>query len=105
MRGEVLALPGLIKGAWKGRGFGSQFLNFVAQADALFHVVDASGSIDPDGKIAHAGMGNPILDVYDIEKSLFSGSRYLSTGHYNGSANDLSNREATTRLSPKSWLE
>ena len=67
---EVLDLPGLIKGAWKGKGLGTQFLNVVAQADALLHVVDASGSIDPDGKIAHAGMGNPILDVYDIEEEL-----------------------------------
>ncbi len=67
---EVLDLPGLIKGAWKGKGLGTQFLNVVAQADTLLHVVDASGSIDPDGKIAHAGMGNPILDVYDIEEEL-----------------------------------
>jgi len=67
---EVLDLPGLIKGAWKGKGLGTQFLNVVAQADALLHVVDASGSIDPDGKIAHTGMGNPILDVYDIEEEL-----------------------------------
>ncbi len=67
---EVLDLPGLIKGAWKGKGLGTQFLNVVAQADALLHVVDASGSIDPDGKITHPGMGNPILDVYDIEEEL-----------------------------------
>lgn len=66
----MLDLPGLIKGAWKGKGLGTQFLNVVAQADALLHVVDASGSIDPDGKIAHPGMGNPVLDVYDIEEEL-----------------------------------
>ncbi len=66
----ILDLPGLIKGAWAGRGLGTQFLNVVAQADALLHVVDASGSIDPEGKITHAGMGNPILDVYDIEEEL-----------------------------------
>ncbi|HZY47414.1 MAG TPA: YchF-related putative GTPase [Candidatus Bathyarchaeia archaeon] len=67
---EVLDLPGLIKGAWKGKGLGTQFLNVVAQADALLHVVDASGSIDPDGKITHPGMGNPVLDIYDIEEEL-----------------------------------
>ncbi len=67
---EIIDLPGLIKGAWAGRGLGTQFLNVVAQADALLHVVDASGSIDPDGKIAKAGMGNPVLDVYDIEEEL-----------------------------------
>lgn len=67
---EIIDLPGLIKGASAGRGLGTQFLNVVAQADALLHVVDASGSIDPDGKIAKAGMGNPMLDVYDIEEEL-----------------------------------
>ena len=67
---EILDLPGLIKGASAGKGLGTQFLNVVAQADALLHVVDASGSIDPDGKIARAGMGNPVLDVYDIEEEI-----------------------------------
>ncbi len=67
---EIIDLPGLIKGAWAGRGLGTQFLNVVAQADALLHVVDASGSIDPEGRITHPGMGNPILDIYDIEEEM-----------------------------------
>ncbi len=67
---EIIDLPGLIKGAWAGRGLGTQFLNVVSQADALLHIVDASGSIDPEGKISRPGMGNPILDVYDIEEEL-----------------------------------
>ncbi len=67
---EILDLPGLIKGAFAGKGLGTQFLNVVSQADALLHVVDASGSIDAEGKIAHAGMGNPVLDVYDIEEEM-----------------------------------
>lgn len=67
---EIIDLPGLIKGAWEGRGLGTQFLNVVSQADALLHVVDASGSIDPDGKITRPGMGNPVLDVLDIEEEL-----------------------------------
>jgi len=32
--------------------------------------VDASASVDAEGKITHPGMGNPILDVYDIEEEL-----------------------------------
>src|SRR6058998_2197314 len=67
---EIIDLPGLIKGAWAGRGLGTQFLNVVSQADVLLHVVDASGSIDPDGKITRPGMGNPVIDVYDIEEEL-----------------------------------
>src|SRR6201993_2780782 len=67
---EVIDLPGLIKGAFECKGLGTQFLNVVSQADALLHVVDASASVDAEGKITHPGMGNPILDVYDIEEEL-----------------------------------
>jgi len=67
---EVIDLPGLIKGAFAGRGLGTQFLNVVAQADALLHLVDASASIDSEGKITHPGMGNPILDIVDIEEEM-----------------------------------
>src|SRR5246500_3250726 len=67
---EVIDLPGLIKGAFEGKGLGTQFLNVVSQADALLHVVDASGGIDAEGKITHPGMGNPILDVYDVEEEM-----------------------------------
>ena len=67
---EIIDLPGLIKGAFEGKGLGTQFLNVVSQADALLHVVDASGGIDAEGKITHPGMGNPVIDVYDIEEEL-----------------------------------
>src|SRR5260370_8798813 len=67
---EVIDLPGLIKGAFEGKGLGTQFLNVVSQADALLHVVDASGGIDEQGKITHPGMGNQVIDVYDIEEKV-----------------------------------
>jgi ribosome-binding ATPase len=67
---EVIDLPGLIKGAFEGKGLGTQFLNVVSQADALLHVVDASGGVDAEGKITHPGMGNPVIDVYDIEEEM-----------------------------------
>ena len=67
---EIIDLPGLIKGAWAGRGLGTQFLNVVAEADALLHIVDASGSVDEEGKITRPGMGNPVIDVYDIEEEM-----------------------------------
>src|SRR5919198_4309963 len=67
---ELVDLPGLIKGAWEGKGLGNQFLSIAAQSDALLHVVDASGSIDASGKIAEPGTGDPIADVADIEEEL-----------------------------------
>ncbi|HYY40430.1 MAG TPA: redox-regulated ATPase YchF [Nitrososphaera sp.] len=67
---ELVDLPGLIKGAWEGKGLGNQFLAIAAQSDALLHIVDASGSIDASGKIAEPGTGDPVADVADIEEEL-----------------------------------
>ncbi len=67
---EIVDLPGLIKGAWEGRGLGNQFLSVAAQSDALIHIVDASGSIDADGRIASPGVGDPLADIADIEEEL-----------------------------------
>ncbi len=67
---EITDLPGLIKGAWMGKGLGNQFLSVAAQSDALLHVVDASGSVDKDGKISEPGTGDPIADFEDVELEL-----------------------------------
>ena len=67
---ELDDIPGLIKGAWEGKGLGNQFLTIAAQSDALLHIVDASGSIDASGKIAEPGTGDPVADVADIEEEL-----------------------------------
>ncbi|MEM4280822.1 MAG: redox-regulated ATPase YchF [Candidatus Caldarchaeum sp.] len=67
---ELIDLPGLIKGAWAGKGLGNQFLSVASQADALIHVVDASGSVDEEGKITKMGVGNPLADFYDIQEEL-----------------------------------
>jgi len=67
---ELVDLPGLIKGAWMGKGLGNQFLSVAAQSDALIHIVDASGSVDADGRIAEPGTGDPVADVGDIEEEL-----------------------------------
>jgi ribosome-binding ATPase YchF (GTP1/OBG family) len=67
---EIIDVPGLVKDAWMGRGLGNQFLSVIGQADALIHVVDASGSIDSDGKITQPGSGNPVQDAMDIEMEL-----------------------------------
>ena len=67
---EMIDLPGLIKGAWEGKGLGNQFLSIAAQSDALLHVVDASGGIDSEGRIASPGDGDPVADIADIEDEL-----------------------------------
>jgi ribosome-binding ATPase YchF (GTP1/OBG family) len=67
---RIIDVPGLIKDASKGRGLGNQFLSVIGSADALIHVVDASGSIDADGYITKPGSGNPIQDAIDTEVEL-----------------------------------
>jgi len=67
---DLIDLPGLIKGAHLGKGLGNQFLSVAAQSDALLHVVDASGSIDAEGRLAGEGVGDPIADVGDIEEEM-----------------------------------
>ncbi|MHA1385949.1 MAG: GTPase, partial [Candidatus Helarchaeota archaeon] len=41
---ELLDVAGLVPGAWEGKGLGNKFLDDLRRADALIHVVDASGS-------------------------------------------------------------
>jgi ribosome-binding ATPase YchF (GTP1/OBG family) len=67
---ELIDLPGLIKGAWAGKGLGNQFLSVATQSDALLHVVDVSGSVDAAGRITSVGNGDPIADVSDIEEEM-----------------------------------
>lgn len=67
---ELIDLPGLIKGAWAGKGLGNQFLSVATQSDALLHIVDVSGGVDAAGRITEIGQGDPIADVSDIEEEL-----------------------------------
>lgn len=67
---ELIDLPGLIKGAWEGKGLGNQFLSIAAQSDALLHIVDGSGSVDAAGRVTDVGSGDPVADIADIEEEL-----------------------------------
>jgi ribosome-binding ATPase len=67
---ELIDCPGLVPGASTGRGLGNQFLDDVRKADALIHVVDASGTTDSEGKPTAAGEHDPLEDVTFLEKEL-----------------------------------
>jgi len=69
---EIIDLPGLIKGAWMGKGLGNQFLSVASQSDVLLHMVDASGSINADGKIDKPGSGDPVRDFIDVEEEIIN---------------------------------
>jgi len=65
---KLVDVAGLVEGAAEGRGLGNQFLDEVRQADALIHVVDASGSTDSEGRKVSPGSHEPIQDIEMVEK-------------------------------------
>jgi len=64
---ELIDCAGLVPGAWQGRGLGNQFLDEIRKADALIHIVDASGGTDAEGRICKHGERDPIEDVRFLE--------------------------------------
>ena len=65
---KVVDVAGLVEGAASGKGLGNQFLDDLRQADALIHVVDASGSTDIEGRKVPAGSHDPAQDLDMVER-------------------------------------
>ncbi|MCP4647928.1 MAG: redox-regulated ATPase YchF [bacterium] len=66
---KMIDVAGLVPDAHKGRGLGFQFLDDLSAADALIHVVDASGKTDLEGKpaINH----DPAAEIDFLREELF----------------------------------
>ena len=67
---EMIDVAGLVPEAWEGRGLGNQFLDEIRRADALLHVVDASGSTDCEGRVCKKGSHDPLEDVKFLENEI-----------------------------------
>ena len=67
---EFIDCAGLVPGAWEGRGLGNQFLDEIRKADALIHVVDASGGTDCEGRLCKPGERDPLEDVKFLEREI-----------------------------------
>lgn len=65
---NVIDVAGLVPGAHEGKGMGNQFLDDLNQADALIHVIDASGSTNEKGESIPPGSYNPSKDIQFLEK-------------------------------------
>ncbi len=65
---KLVDVAGLVPGAHTGKGLGNKFLDDARQADALVHVVDASGTTDSNGRQVPAGTGNPMFDIEFVEE-------------------------------------
>jgi ribosome-binding ATPase len=67
---ELIDVAGLVPGAWEGRGLGNQFLDEIRRADALIHVVDASGGTDCEGRVCRIGEHDPLEDITFLEREI-----------------------------------
>jgi ribosome-binding ATPase YchF (GTP1/OBG family) len=60
---NLIDVAGLVPDAHKGKGLGNQFLDNLRQADAILHVIDASGGTDSEGNPVGVGNHDPEEDV------------------------------------------
>ncbi len=67
---ELIDCAGLVPGAWQGRGLGNQFLDEIRKADALIHIVDASGGTDSEGRVCKPGEHDPLEDVQFLKHEI-----------------------------------
>jgi ribosome-binding ATPase YchF (GTP1/OBG family) len=65
---RLLDVAGLVPDAHKGRGLGFRFLDDLASADALIHVIDASGKTDLEGRASESH--DPALEISFLRKEL-----------------------------------
>jgi len=60
---NLIDVAGLVPDAHKGKGLGNQFLDHLRQADAILHIIDASGGTDSEGNPVGTGTHNPEVDI------------------------------------------
>ncbi len=60
---EIIDVAGLVPDAHMGRGLGNTFLDELRQAQAIIHVIDASGGTDIEGNPVDIGSHDPLDDV------------------------------------------
>lgn len=64
---ELIDVAGLVPDAHLGRGLGNEFLDALRVAEAVIHVLDASGSTDAEGNPVGLGNYDPVRDVKFLE--------------------------------------
>jgi ribosome-binding ATPase len=67
---ELLDVAGLVPEAHLGKGLGNKFLDDMRQAQAVIHVVDASGGTDIEGNVVPIGSHDPLDDIKFLENEI-----------------------------------
>ncbi|RQW78654.1 MAG: redox-regulated ATPase YchF [Methanothrix sp.] len=64
---ELIDVAGLVPDAHLGKGLGNEFLDALRVAEAVIHVLDASGGTDAEGNPVGLGNHDPVSDVKFLE--------------------------------------
>jgi len=64
---ELIDVAGLVPDAHLGKGLGNEFLDALRVAEAVIHVLDASGGTDAEGNPVGIGNHDPVADVKFLE--------------------------------------
>lgn len=67
---EIIDVAGLVPDAHMGRGLGNTFLDELRQAQAIIHVIDASGGTDIEGNPVDIGEHDPLEDVNFLNREI-----------------------------------
>ena len=67
---EIIDVAGLVPDAHEGRGLGNTFLDELRQAQAIIHVIDASGGTDIEGNPVDIGDHDPMDDVDFLNREI-----------------------------------
>ncbi len=67
---EIIDIPGLIRGASRGKGMGNEFLENIKESDAIILIYDASGSTDLDGNSVDVASTDPEEEISMVRGEL-----------------------------------
>ncbi|HPE63566.1 MAG TPA: redox-regulated ATPase YchF, partial [Methanothrix sp.] len=67
---ELIDVAGLVPDAHLGKGLGNEFLDSLRVAEAVIHVLDASGSADAEGNPVGVGNYDPMNDVLFLKREI-----------------------------------
>ncbi len=67
---KAIDVAGLVPDAHMGKGLGNKFLDDLRQAEALIHIIDASGGTDLEGNPCDVGTHDPLEDVKFLEREI-----------------------------------
>ncbi len=67
---ELIDVAGLVPDAHLGKGLGNEFLDALRVAEAVIHVLDASGATDAEGNPIGIGNHDPVSDVKFLEHEI-----------------------------------